>query len=131
MAVHTDLLSDKKVELEDLRKDKVKGQMKRTRLQWLHEGEKPTSFFCNLERKQYIEKTIKKINLTNGRIIMDQYKILDEIQNFYSNLFKNCDETLNDKNIPNLLKPLNFNKINDPDLGQAISVEELANVLKK
>ena len=30
MAVHTDLLCDKKVELEDLRKDKVKGQMKRT-----------------------------------------------------------------------------------------------------
>ena len=88
-------------------------------------------FFGNLERKQYIEKTIKKTNLTNGRIIMDQYKILDEIQNVYSNLFKNCDETLNDKNIPNLLKPLNFNKINDPDLGQAISVEELANVLKK
>ena len=35
MIVHTDLLCDKKVELEDLRKDKVKGQMKRTRLQWL------------------------------------------------------------------------------------------------
>ena len=62
---------------------------------------------------------------------MDQYKVLDEIQNFYSNLFKNCDETLNDKNIPNQLKPLNFNKINDPDLGQAISVEDLANVFKK
>ena len=61
MAVHTDLLCDKKVELEDLRKDKVKGQMKRTRLQWLHEGEKPTSLFCNLERKQYIKKTIKKL----------------------------------------------------------------------
>ena len=58
---HSDLLNGQRIELEDLRKDKIKGQLTRTRLQWLNEGVKPTSFFCNLERKQYIEKTIRKI----------------------------------------------------------------------
>ena len=39
------LLEDKKLELENLRKEKVRGHMIRSRLQWLNEGEKPTSFF--------------------------------------------------------------------------------------
>ena len=39
------LLEDKKLELENLRQEKVRGHIIRTRLQWLNEGEKPTSFF--------------------------------------------------------------------------------------
>ena len=44
------LLADKQEELT-IRKQKVKGFITRTRLQWLEEGEKPTSYFCNLEKK--------------------------------------------------------------------------------
>ena len=128
---HSDLLNDKRVELEDLRRDKIKGQLTRTRLQWLNEGEKPTSFFCNLERKQYIEKTIRKIKKSDGTIITEQQKVLNEIQRFYSNLFQNCDRDLKNENIPNLLNSLKSKKINDPDLGKVITVKELANVLKK
>ena len=103
---HSDLLNDKREELEDLRRDKIKGQLTRTRLQWLNEGEKPTSFFCNLERKQYIEKTIRKIKKSDGTIITEQQKVLNEIQRFYSNLFQNCDRDLKNENISNLLNSL-------------------------
>ena len=41
----SDLLNDKRVELEDLHQDKIKGRLTRTQLQWLNEREKPTSFF--------------------------------------------------------------------------------------
>ena len=95
------------------------------------EGEKPTSFFCNLERKQYIEKTIRKIKKSDGTIITEQQKVLNEIQRFYSNLFQNCDRDLKNENIPNLLNSLKSKKINDLDIGQVITVKELANVLKK
>ena len=54
------LLSDKKVELQKIREYKIKGQQLRNRMQWLSEGEKPTRYFCNLENKHFIEKTIKK-----------------------------------------------------------------------
>ena len=55
------LLEDKKVELEDIRKQQIKGHNARSRLQWLGESERPTSFFCKLESKNYVEKTIKKL----------------------------------------------------------------------
>ena len=56
----TDLLSDKKSELENLRSIKMKGKIVRSRLQWLQQGKKPSRFFMNLENKNFVEKTIKK-----------------------------------------------------------------------
>ena len=56
-----DLLYDKKRELEKLRRIKMDGHIVRSRIQWLAEGEKPTSYFCSLERKNYIDKTVQKI----------------------------------------------------------------------
>ena len=32
----------------------------RRRLQWLDEGERPTLYFCNLEKKNYVEKNNEK-----------------------------------------------------------------------
>ena len=57
---NSSLLEDKKIELENLRKEKVRGHITRARLQWLNEGEKPTSFFCKLERKHCNEKNNEK-----------------------------------------------------------------------
>ena len=37
----TDILSDKKVELENLRSIKMKGKIVHSRLQWLQQGKKP------------------------------------------------------------------------------------------
>ena len=50
--------------------------MIRSRIQWIDEGEKTTKFFYALEHKNYINKTIKKLELSNGEIITDQSKIL-------------------------------------------------------
>ena len=57
------LLDNKKQELEKLRDYKIKGHLVRSRLKWLDEGEKPTNFFCNLEKQNFTEKTIKKLRL--------------------------------------------------------------------
>ena len=53
-------LEIKKRELESLRKEKLKGIMIRSRAQWLSEGEKPSKYFCSLEKHYYTEKTVKK-----------------------------------------------------------------------
>ena len=47
---------------EEIRNNKLKSIMVRSKLQWLHDGEKPSNFFCNLENKNFIEKTIKRYN---------------------------------------------------------------------
>ena len=54
------LLLDKRAELESIRSKKLKGQVVRSRLQWLQDGEKPSKYLSNLENKNFIEKTIKK-----------------------------------------------------------------------
>ena len=90
----SDLLEDKKQQLEILRKEKIKGQITRARLQWLSEGEKTTNFFCKLEHKNYVEKTIRKLNLHDGTTLVDQTQIMAQIKNFYNNLFKSQDDLI-------------------------------------
>ena len=46
-----EILDDKKQELEKLREHKLKGHLIRSGLNWLNEGEKPSKYFCNLEKK--------------------------------------------------------------------------------
>ena len=48
-ASNAELLQDKKQELQKLRDIKMKGELVRSRLQWLKDGEKPSKYFCNLE----------------------------------------------------------------------------------
>ena len=56
----SDKLESIKKELEAIRNKKLSGTMIRARAQWLSEGEKPSKYFCSLEKFFYTEKTIKK-----------------------------------------------------------------------
>ena len=53
----------RKKELETIRQRKLAASAVRARAQWLNKGEKPSKYFCSLERNDYIEKTIKCIQL--------------------------------------------------------------------
>ena len=79
-------LDNWKLELRAIRESKLKGHMVRARVQWSHLGERPTKFFCSLEQKHYIEKTVRKIQTEERRIITDQADILKEIEHFYSQI---------------------------------------------
>ena len=46
-----DELENLRQQLESLREIKLKGQMDRSRAQWLHSGEKPSHFFVTLNAK--------------------------------------------------------------------------------
>ena len=82
-------LDIKKKEL--LRKEKLKGIMIRSRAQWLSEGEKPSKYFCSLEKHYYTEKNDKKIVTEDGKILNDQTKIMNELKGFYKTLFCSRD----------------------------------------
>ena len=77
----------------------------RSRLKWLDEGEKPTNFFCNLEKQNFTEKTIKKLRLKNGSITNDQKTILEEIRHFYAQLFddKSTNDTVQVRDLDDIL----------------------------
>ena len=69
-----------------LRKVKIKEISVRSRQQWLREGENLSKFFCNLENKNSIEKTIKKVHLKDGSIVTDQKDIFHPVRKVYANL---------------------------------------------
>ena len=97
-------------EVEQIEEEKLRGNMVRSRAQWIEEGEKCSKYFMNLENRNYKTKCITTLG-TDENKITDQTLILDECKNFYKNLysepireklFENCiffttkHETLND-----------------------------------
>ena len=68
--------------------------MIRSCVQWIDEGERPTKYFCALENKNYLEKTIKTVCTDTNEIITDQKDILSSLHTYYAYLFKNRDVEL-------------------------------------
>ena len=108
-------MDDKKQELEKIRGYKLKGHLVRSRLKWLDEGEKPTNFFCNLEKQNFTEKTINKLRLKNGSITT----ILEEIRHFYAQLFddKSTNDTVQVSDLDDILHSVK-NKVKNISIGQ-------------
>ena len=76
-------------ELVKIREDGLKGSKIRSRAQWVENGEKPSKFFLQLEKSNYINKSIKELAVDENTTITDQTLIIDEIRNFYKDLYSN------------------------------------------
>ena len=64
-------LEDKRQELMKLRKKKVDGTIMRPRAKWIYEGEQNSKYFCNLEKRQFVQKAMCFIQKDDGDIIYD------------------------------------------------------------
>ena len=120
----TDLLS----ELENLRSIKMKGKIVRSRLEWLKQGEKPSRFFMNLENKNFVEKTNKKVKLRNGSCVTEQEDVLHHIKQYYETLFKSRDDNLETTAFKN------FDIVGENkyfDIGGPLTVDEVSSTLKR
>ena len=91
------------------------GSMMRAKVKWLHQGEKPSKFFCTLERKNFIDKTIRKINLANGQILTKQCKILNHVKQFYADLFRSRDSIIPEINLDKVLENCNVTKLSQTE----------------
>ena len=130
---NVNLLEVKQRELQELREEKLKGAFIRSRVQWLNEGEKPSRYFCSLERRNYLEKTIKRITKENGQICKDQKEILSEIKDYYKKLFKNNDDLLmepdlNDNSFKNTARKLSPNE--SSEIEGPLTITEISESLK-
>ena len=97
--------------LEHLGKKKLQGHVIRSRGQWVEEGGKPTKYFCNLETKFFLNKTIKKVELGNGTIIYNQSEILKHVRLFYEELYCKNEADLTQKNLEDPLDKSNVSKL--------------------
>ena len=82
-------LHERKLELETLRNQKIKGIIFRSRAKWYEEGEKNTEYFLNLEKRNYINKNMSEIFDNNNVLQTDNSKILKINAAFFKKLYYN------------------------------------------
>ena len=85
--INKEKLDQVKNELNIIRMEKLKGNLIRARAQYIDQGEKPTNFFCNLEKHHNANKSIPFIEKEDGTILLNQNQILQETCNFYKCLY--------------------------------------------
>ena len=56
-------------------------------------GERPTKYFFNLEKRNYIKKTITELRMEDETVIKNETQILHAIENYFSNLYLSTDST--------------------------------------
>ena len=119
-----------KLELEQYRKRKIEGIHVRTRTRWLVDGEKPTQYFCHLENRNYVNRTVGFLENPNGDIIEDQQGILGEVRQFYETLYS--EKEVADVDLHEFITDFPTLEPADIELLQGdITFQELASVLKE
>ena len=76
-----------KTELQSIYEEKGKQAIFRAKCRWVENGERPTKFFFNLEKRNYKKKTISKLRLQDDSTTNNGNVILDQIETYFTNLY--------------------------------------------
>ena len=98
-----EILDECKENLEEIRKEKLNGMMMRSKANWIENREKPSKYFCSLEKRNYVNKNVRIINDNLGTVYTDQKQILNTIADYYSNLYSSRDDFLTDVDLNTLI----------------------------
>ena len=101
--------------MENLRKEKLQGHIIRSRAHWIEQGEKPSRYFCKLESRNFLNKTIKKIEVEGTGMVYEQSEVLEHVKNYYENLYTCVDSNLVNVDLRNILY------INTPKLDKQLA----------
>ena len=85
-----------KTELQSIYDKKGMAAIFRSKCRWIEMGERPTKYFFNLEKRNYIKKTITELRMEDETTIKDETQILDAIENYFNNLYMSTDGTTQD-----------------------------------
>ena len=87
--------------------------MVRSTAQYIDQGERPTKYFCALEKHNYVSKIICSLELEDGTKITKQEEILKETKKFYENFYKSRDGTLEDIELDDYMKYSKMTKLSN------------------
>jgi hypothetical protein len=121
-------------ELEEIRKKQAQGSIVRSSVSWYELGEKSTAFFCGLENRNFINKTIQEIELEDGSICSEGKIILEHQKHFYENLYSSKDNGVNDEVFFQNISKEKIPRLTEEECGQKqgdIQYNELLTSLKK
>ena len=103
-----------KAELQSIYEKKGRSAIFRSKCRWVEEGERPTKYFFNLEKKNYNKKTITELHGEDGTTIENERQILDSIEKYYSELYKTVNN-LEQKDFDSFIEPLTISKLTIED----------------
>ena len=91
-------------ELKTLGTQQLEGTKIRSRAQWLEDGEKPTRYFCNLEKSRATKNSIHSLINERDEEVTTQADLETTHTNFYQNLYSKdqTDKTLQDQLVGSL-----------------------------
>ena len=131
-----DELNKAKKIVENFENENVEAALVRARLRWQLEGEKPSKYFCNLEKYNALQKYIPKLRIKDEQniesCITDQKSIDKELKKFYANLYKS-QEIKQNGTVENFLCQKNaskLSKVEADELEGLISLEEATKYMK-
>ena len=82
-----------KTELQSIYDKKGMAAIFRSKCRWIEMGERPTKYFFNLEKRNYMQKTITELRMEDETMIKNETQILDGIENYFNNLYMSADST--------------------------------------
>ena len=90
-------------------------------------GERPTKYFFNLEKKNYIEKTITELRKEDETTIKNETQILDAPENYFNNLYMSADSTTQD-DCNEYIKDLSLPRLSDEEPAPTFTLKFLVYV---
>ena len=126
-------IKEKQEELNCIREKRLEGTMIRAKARWIEHGEKPSSYFCSLENRNFISKRMVSLISDNGTEIKDFHDINKEVGLFYKQLYESKENYLTAIELEGILSD-DTPKLNEDEanlLEGPITLEEAANVLSK
>ncbi|KAL9974209.1 hypothetical protein ACROYT_G011222 [Oculina patagonica] len=129
LLLHYDKL---KSELQSLYETKGKQAMFRAKCRWVGQGERPTKYFFNLEKRNYNKKTIRELRLEDESTTINAKQILDQIEAYFRDLYTSA-KTFSHDEYNEFTQHLQIPKLSDEDrdsLEGPLSYEECKNVLE-
>lgn len=124
-------------ELNSLLSIKTKGAMLRSKAKWVEDGEKNTSYFLKLEKRNQKLKCITKLCTDSGDIISEPEAILQEEKSFYQRLYSKAD-SICDQNLKDIestfLENVNLNTLKEDEKEECesnVTLEECSIALKE
>ena len=129
-----DILNDLNNDFEQYRRYQMQGLILRTKAKWIEQGEKPSKYFCALEKRNFVNKNITKLTNSSNEELTKQDDILQEIKSFYQNLYRSYDDTLENVDISSLNLGNDIPKLNEEQkqqLDSPVTASEILATLKR
>ena len=83
-----EIIAEKQIQLQNIRDKRMEGVLLRSKARYIAEGEKVTKYFCNMEKINFVSKTMSKLVKQDGTVINKKEEIEEEANGFYEQLYK-------------------------------------------